>query len=65
MAYDLEIAVDDAEVVHVMKAACDSRNLVSKDPERSRVKNWQMRSTRMEAYQFRLVRIGPITEVFR
>ena len=33
MAYDFEISVNNAQVVHVVKAARDSRNLASEDPE--------------------------------
>ena len=44
MAHDLEITVNNAQVVHVLEAARDSRNLASEDPERSRVNEGEMKS---------------------
>ena len=65
MAYDFEISVNNAQVVHVVKAARDSRNLASEDPERSRVNEEQMRSQlEWKAYQFRFLRIGSVLEVY-
>ena len=53
MAYDFEITVNNAQVVHVLEAARDSCNLASEDPERSRVNEGEMRSQlEWKAHQF-------------